>query len=151
MGTIFALTGVIAAITLMFSGALVDRFGAYIGADVAFVTLIIGGVVMGVTDSVIFFAIGALLFAVGEAFYGSAQGVLLIDFVENKYRGEILGVDRIFDNAFSALAMGGSGILMLMLSAQYTWLLFVLYLALAYICAFIYRRIHRLSPVLEHE
>lgn len=140
MGAVFAMTGVVAFLVFFFSGRVVDHFGAYIGVHIAFLSLIFGGVVMGFAPSVLFFVIGAFFFTIGEAFYGSSQGVLLIDYVENQYRGEVLGVDSILDRSFGALAMLASGGLLLLLNPQSVWLIFVALMLISYLMASGYRR-----------
>lgn len=139
MGAIFAMTGVVAFLVFFFSGRVVDFVGVYIGVHIAFASLILGGVLMGLAPGVYVFVVGAFFFTIGEAFYGSAQGVLLIDHVENRYRGEVLGVDSIFDRGFSALAMLMAGGLLLMVTPQIVWLVFVFLLLISYVTATLYR------------
>ncbi len=149
MGTIFAMTGVVAFAILLRSGKVVDRFGPYMAVHIAFTSGIVGGALMGVADGVWLFALGAFFFTVAEAFYGSAQGVLLIDHVDNRYRGEILGVDHILDSTLSAGAMLLSGALLLVFGAQFVWLIFVALLTLSYVAASWYRllRIREFSAI----
>lgn len=139
MGTIFAGTGVTAFLILMFSGKVVDRFGVFRGVHLGFSACIVGGFLMALTGSYVWFGVGAALFAVGEAFYGSAQAVLLTDNVSSKHRGELLGVDRILDNLFVTAAMLVSGFLIATHSAQTAWLIFMLILTAAYAIAHIYK------------
>ncbi|NBD74402.1 MFS transporter [Patescibacteria group bacterium] len=149
MGTIFAMTGVVAFLILLRSGKVVDRFGPYVAVHIAFTSGIVGGVLMGTADGVWLFALGAFFFTVAEAFYGSAQGVLLIDHVENRYRGEILGVDHIFDRVLGAGGMLLAGGLMVLLTPQDVWLLLVGALTVSYLGASWYRvfRLDRFTPV----
>lgn len=139
MGIIFAGTGVTAFIVLMFSGKVVDRWGVFRGVHLGFWACIIGGFLMALTGSYVWFGVGAALFAVGEAFYGSAQAVLLTDNVASKHRGELLGVDRILDNLFVTVAMLASGFLIAAASAQTAWLTFMLIFVAAYAVAHIYK------------
>lgn len=139
MGTIFAMTGVVAFLVFFFSGRVVDYLGVYAGVHIAFASLIFGGLLMGFAPGVFIFVIGAFFFTIGEAFYGSAQGVLLIDHVENRYRGEVLGVDSIFDRGFGALAMLGAGAMLLLVTPQTVWLIFVVLMIISYLAATQYR------------
>jgi AAHS family 3-hydroxyphenylpropionic acid transporter len=139
MGVIFAGTGVTAFFILLFSGKVVDSRGAILGVHIAFAALLLGGFMMAFTHSFVWFGIGAALFAVGEAFYGSAQTVLLVDNVANKHRGEILGVDRVFDSSFATIAMLLSGYLLSVWSPQSAWLFFMIILMCAYGGAQLYR------------
>lgn len=139
MGSVFAMTGVVAFFVFFFSGRVVDTFGVHLGIHIAFLSLIVGGLCMGIAPDVFTFAVGAFLFTIGEAFYGSAQGVLLIDYVDNHHRGEVLGVDSIFDRGFGALAMLLAGGLLLFIGPQWVWLVFVGLLGLSYLLASAYR------------
>ncbi len=142
MGVIFAATGVTAFFVLMFSGKIIDRKGVFYGIHLSWFALLSGGALMAATNSYLWFGVGAVLFAVGEAFYGSAQAVLLTDHVASKHRGELLGIDRIFDSAFITLAMLLSGALIGAWDAQRAWLLFMAVLAVAYLGASIYAARH---------
>jgi len=139
MGIIFAGTGVTAFFVLMFSGKFVDRYGPYPGVTLAFVAFFMGGFLMAFTGSYWWFGVGAALFAVGEAFWGSAQSLLLIDNVASQHRAEVLGVDMIFDSSFTTAGMLGAGALMAVWSAQEVWLVLMLVLLVAYILATIYK------------
>lgn len=139
MGVIFAGTGIAAFLVLLFSGKVVDTKGVQFGVHAAFSALLVGGFLMAFTGSFVWFGVGAALYAVGEAFYGSAQAVLLTDHVANKHRGEILGVDRVFDSGFATIAMLLSGYIASLWSAQISWLCFMAVLLCVYIGAQIYR------------
>jgi MFS transporter, DHA1 family, multidrug resistance protein len=140
MGAVFAMTGVVAFLVFFFSGRVVDRFGAYLGVHIAFISLIAGGVLMGFAPGVYTFIVGAFFFTIGEAFYGSSQGVLLIDYVENRHRGEVLGVDSVLDRSFGAISMLIAGGLLLLVSPQTVWLVFVFLMVISYFVATKYRR-----------
>ncbi|MCA9357311.1 MFS transporter [Candidatus Nomurabacteria bacterium] len=139
MGLIFAMTGVVAFLVFFFSGRVVDNFGVYTGINIAFVSLIVGGILMGFAPGVYTFIAGAFFFTIGEAFYGSAQGVLLIDHVENRYRGEVLGVDSVLDRGFGAVAMLMAGTFLLIISPQIVWMIFIVLMIVSYFVAIKYR------------
>jgi MFS family permease len=142
MGLIFAGTGVMAFLVLLFSGRVVDARGVHLGIHLAWASLVLGGFTMALTGSYVWFAIGALVFTIGEAFYGSAQAVLLTDNVARKHRAEILGVDRIFDSSFTTAAMLISGALLAIIGPQHTWFVFMVVLVLSYCIAMLYRANH---------
>ena len=117
-GSVMATQGVIAFFILIFSGKIQKKFGLYPLSFITLIILAISGNILGVTQNIILFWIFIAVYAVGEALYGPIQAVLLIDNIESEYRGEILGIDSIFDTIFATLGPFFAGILLKIINPQ---------------------------------
>lgn len=124
-GSIFATMGVVAFFILMFSGKLVDKIGPFKSAFISMTILGLSGIVLGLTHNIIFFWIAAAIFAIGEAINGPMQAVLLTNHVSNQHRGEILGLDAVFDRILNTIAPFFAGVLLTYITAQNILLIFI--------------------------
>ncbi|MBR9676544.1 MFS transporter [Candidatus Woesearchaeota archaeon] len=111
-GSVFATMGIVAFFMLLFVGKLVDKIGPFRSTTISFLFLGISGIALVLTDNIAVFWIGAAFFAIGEATHGPAQAVILTDHVESKVRGEILGLDALFDGTFNTISPFIAGILL---------------------------------------
>ena len=129
-----ATQGIVAFFVLIFSGKVQKKFGLYSLSFITLTILAISGNVLGLTQNLTVFWIFIALYAVGEALYGPIQAVLLIDNVESKYRGEILGLDSTFDTIFSTLGPFIAGVLLKMINPQEVLLIYtsIFWLALLF-------------------
>ena len=124
-GSIFATMGVVAFLLLLFIGRLVDKIGPFKSAFISMTILGLSGIVLGLTNNIIFFWIAAAIFAVGEAINGPMQAVLLTNHVNSAHRGEILGLDAVFDRTLNTIAPFFAGFLLNYVTAQTILLIFV--------------------------
>ena len=124
-GSIFATMGIVAFLLLLFIGRLVDKIGPFKSAFISMTILGLSGIVLGLTHNIIFFWIAAAIFAIGEAINGPMQAVLLTNHVSNDHRGEILGLDAVFDRTLTTIAPFFAGLLLNYITAQSILLIFV--------------------------
>jgi len=124
-GSIFATMGVVAFVLLMFVGKLVDKIGPFKSALIETSVLGLSGLMLGLTSSITIFWIAAAFFAVGEAINGPMQAVLLTNHIDSKHRGELLGLDAVFDRTLSTIAPFFAGFMLNYLTAQNILLVFV--------------------------
>jgi len=124
-GTVFASMGVIAFILLPFAGKIVDRINPFRALIMAMTFIAISGLVLSFTKSYIIFLIAAGVYTIGEVF-SMAQIVLLTDNIESKYRGEIMGLDSVFDNFFATLSPFFAGLLLMFFSPQNVLLFYII-------------------------
>ena len=124
-GSIFATMGVVAFLLLLFIGRLVDKIGPFKSAFVSMTILGLSGIVLGLTNNIVFFWIAAAIFAIGEAINGPMQAVLLTNHVSNNHRGEVLGLDSVFDRILNTIAPFFAGFLLNYISAQSILLIFI--------------------------
>lgn len=139
-GSIFATMGIVAFIMLMFIGRLVDKIGPFKSAFISMSILGLSGIILGITDNISLFWISAAIFAVGEALNGPMQAVLLTNNVENSNRGEILGLDAVFDKVLNTIAPFFAGFLLNYISAQNILLIFISFFWMSMLASlFVYR------------
>jgi len=83
----------------------------------------------------------AAIFAIGEALNGPYQAVLLTNYVNSKYRGEILGIDSVLDKLFQTIAPFLAGFLLHIMTPQKILLIFISFFWIALFCGyFIYNK-----------
>lgn len=123
-GSIMATQGIVAFCVLLFIGKIAQKVGILKSAFLTLVILAVSGNILGLTENINIFWIAAGFYALGEAFYGPVQAVLLTDYVDSKYRGEILGVDSAFDTVYNSLAPFIAGFFLVTMSAQNVLLLY---------------------------
>ncbi|PLX21512.1 hypothetical protein C0584_02490 [Candidatus Parcubacteria bacterium] len=125
-GSVFATMGIVAFLFMIPVGKMVDKVGSFRAYFVSGLILASSGLMLGFADGIGLFWIGAAIFAIGEAINGPAQAVLLTRFVETEHRGEIMGVDAIFDRTLNTISPFLAGMLLSVVSAQNILLVFVL-------------------------
>ncbi|NPA72976.1 MAG: MFS transporter, partial [Gammaproteobacteria bacterium] len=123
-GSIFATMGLVAFIFLLFIGRIVDKIGPFKSEFISIFILAISGIIISMSNNIITFWITAAIFAIGEAINGPAQAVLLTNYIENKYRGEILAIDTVFDKILNTAAPFIAGILLNYFTANKVYLIF---------------------------
>jgi len=139
-GSIFATMGIVAFVLLLFIGKLVDKIGPFKSTFISMTILGLSGFMLGVTNNIIIFWASAGIFAIGEALNGPSQAVLLTNYIENNYRGEILGLDSIFDKILNTLAPFFAGIMLNYITAQNILLIFICFFWLSiFYSTFIYK------------
>ncbi|MBT3355797.1 MFS transporter [bacterium] len=140
-GAIFATMGFVAFVALFFTGKFVDKVGPFkVGLVSAFV-LGSSGMFLATTDSLSMFWFFAAIFAIGEALNGPYQAVLLTNYVNSKYRGEILGIDSVLDKLFQTIAPFLAGFLLHIMTPQKILLIFISFFWIALFCGyFIYNK-----------
>ena len=136
-GSIFATMGIVAFIFLLFVGKVVDKIGPFKSAFISMTILGLSGIVLGLTNNITFFWIAAGIFAIGEAINGPMQAVLLTNHVKNSHRGEILGLDSVFDKILNTIAPFFAGILLNYITAQSILLIFIGFFWLSLICSIV--------------
>ena len=144
-GSIFATMGIVAFVLLPFVGKIVDRIGPFKSAFISMIILGLSGVILGLTNNIILFWIAAGIFAIGEAINGPMQAVLLTNHVENRHRGELLGLDAVFDKTLNTIAPLFAGFLLHYFTAQNILLIFVSFFWLSLFCSFLVYRIKILN------
>ena len=102
-GSIFASMGITAFIILLFIGRVIDRIGPFTSAFISMSILGTGGILIGTAEHASIFWLGAIITAIGEAINGPMEAVLLTRYVENQYRGEIIGFDTLTDTLLGML------------------------------------------------
>ncbi|MCK5300009.1 MAG: MFS transporter [Candidatus Aenigmarchaeota archaeon] len=139
-GSIFATMGIAAFFILLFSGKLVDRLGPFIPAQISMFILGLSGIFLAFTGNIYIFWLFAAIYAIGEAIHGPAQGVILTEHIESKYRGELLGLDAVFDNIFAMISPFAAGLLLNFWEPQSILLIYIslFWISLA-ICHIIYK------------
>jgi MFS family permease len=125
-GSVFATMGMVAFVVLLLVGKLVDKIGSFKSILISMIFLGSGGLVLVLTGNIIYFWIAAAVFAIGEAIYGPAQAVLLTNYVESEHRGEIMGLDAVFDRILNTIAPFLAGFFLNYISPQKVLLLFIL-------------------------
>ncbi|MEA3230048.1 MAG: MFS transporter, partial [archaeon] len=111
-GSVFATMGIVAFFILLVAGKFVDRTGPFISAMISLIILGTCGLFLVFTQNIHIFWLFAALYAVGEALNGPAQGVLLTENIESKYRGEVLGLDAVFDSSLAMISPFIAGVLL---------------------------------------
>jgi len=130
-GSIFGSMGLVAFIILLFGGKLTDRFGSFVMIRSAVVILGLSGMVLAATGHVGVFWIAALCYAVGEALFGPAHGILFTDNVDSRNRGEVLGADTMLGTILATASPFIAGALLLHWSAQTVLALYVSFFFIA--------------------
>lgn len=130
-GSVFASMGLTAFFVLLGIGFFVDKVGEIRSVGFAIFLMLVSGIVLIFTQNLVLFWIFACVFAVGEATYGPGQATIFTKYVENKYRGEIVGVDHVFDRTLNSLSPFVAGIMLSFFSAQIVLSFFVSFLAVA--------------------
>ncbi|MFC1663082.1 MFS transporter [Patescibacteria group bacterium] len=126
-GSVFATMGIVAFLILPWAGRFVDRSKSlYKPALLSFLFLGVFGLVLSFTESIFIFWVAAGLYAIGESLYGPMQAVLLTDYVESKYRGEIMGFDAVFDKLIGTVSPFIAGFLLMLLTAQQVLFIYIL-------------------------
>ena len=136
-GSIFATMGIVAFVLLLFIGRLIDKIGPFKSAFISMTILGSSGLILGLTNNIFLFWIAAGIFALGEAINGPMQAVLLTNHVENNYRGELLGLDAVFDKALNTIAPFFAGFLLHYFTAQNILLIFISFFWLSIFCSFL--------------
>ncbi|OGK15631.1 hypothetical protein A3H80_02050 [Candidatus Roizmanbacteria bacterium RIFCSPLOWO2_02_FULL_37_19] len=124
-GLIMGTQGVVAFFVLLFIGKVALKIGTYKFAFITLFMLVLSGTILTQTQFIEVFWIAAGLYALGEAMYGPVQSVLIIDNVESKHRGEILGIDAVFDRVYATLAPFFAGLMLTVWSPQKVLLIFI--------------------------
>ncbi|MEA2003858.1 MAG: MFS transporter [archaeon] len=122
-GSIFATMGIVAIFALPLAGSYVDKKGYRKGLYIAYAILGISTFFLAFSNSLTLFWFFAALLAVGEAWHGSAKGVLEVENIENKYRGEIFGFSWAYSSLIGAISTLFAGFMLLYLDI-FTVLLF---------------------------
>jgi MFS family permease len=139
-GAVFATMGIMAFLLLPFVGKLVDKIGVFPAALLGLVLLGGSGIVLALTGSIALFWGAAVVFATGEALNGPAQAVLLTDNIKSNMRGELLGLDAVFDNTFGTLSPFIAGLLLNILSPQKVLLIYIIIIWVAFlVCSWLYK------------
>ncbi len=125
-GSIFATMGVITFFALPFTGKFVDRKGFFNGAIISLLLFGSSGLVIVFSREIIIIWIAAAIYAMGEAFNGPTQAIILTKNVESKYRGEILGVDAVLDRIIQTVSPFFAGILLVSLLPQTVLFIYVI-------------------------
>lgn len=133
-GSIFGTMGIVASFILLFSGKLTDRFGSFTMIRWAVFILGMSGILLATTQHITIFWIAAACYAIGEALFGPAHGILLTDHVDSSSRGEVLGADAMLGTILGTASPFLAGALLLHWSPQavlsfYVSLFFVALLA----------------------
>ncbi|GEM_PF-695016 len=140
-GSIFATMGVVAFISLFFTGKFVDKVGPFKSGLYSALILGLSGLFLATTTNLTLFWIAAGFFAIGEALNGPYQAVLLTKYVTKKYRGEIMGLDSVLDKILQTIAPFLAGFLLHSFTPQKILLVFIILFWLALIAAsYIYNK-----------
>lgn len=135
-GSIFATMGVVAFFALFFTGRFVDKIGPFKAGLLSVLILGTSGFFLATTNNVIVFWIFAAIFAIGEALNGPYQAVLLTNYVNSNYRGEILGIDAVLDKILQTIAPFLAGFLLNFMCPQKILLIFIILFQVALLAAF---------------
>ncbi len=125
-GSIFATMGLAAFFVLPFVGKFVDKKGFFKGAVISGLFLGCSGLVIVFSKDLTIIWIAAAIYAIGEAFSGPTQAVLLTENVESKYRGEILGLDAVLDSTIQTISPFFAGLLLTFMEPQAVLFLYVM-------------------------
>ena len=117
-GSVFAVMGVTAAFVLPYAGRFIDKKGYLKGAFVAYIVLGFASIGLALSTQVWMFFLFSAFVAVGEAFNGPVRGVIEIDNIENKFRGEIIGFYTAWESTIGALSPLFVGILLGFIGAK---------------------------------
>lgn len=123
-GSIFATVGVIAFVLLPFAGKIVDHFGPFRISLFQFALLGVTGTLMALTGELALFWILAGIYTIGEVL-NLAQSVIIVEYVPNGIRGEVLGLDAVMDRILNTIAPFFAGFLLLVFSASTVLLIFM--------------------------
>ena len=132
-GSIFATMGVVAFMVLLFIGKVVDKIGPFIGSNIALLILSVTGFFLAFASNVYIFWVAAGIYAIGEALSGPSKAVMLTDNIESKYRGEILGVDSLFNKIFNTVSPFMAGLMLSIWEAQEVLLVYVIINLIAFL------------------
>lgn len=126
-GSIFATMGVVAFFSLFFAGKFTDKIGPFKGGFISVFFQGSAGLVLALTGDITIFWIGAAIYAIGEAFNGPYQAIILTKYVDSNHRGEILGFDLVIDKTLQTFAPFLAGFLLHLLSPQKILFIFILF------------------------
>lgn len=140
-GSIFAAMGVTAFISLLFVGKIVDKIGPFKSTTIALLLLGISGLFLSFSNSLEYFYLFAGFFAIGEAIYGPTKAVLLTNYIENKNRGEIMGLNSVFESIIDSIGPLFAGI---MLHYLYPKQILLIFISVFWISIFISSAFYRL-------
>ncbi len=112
-GSIFATMGIVAIFALPLAGSYVDKKGYRKGLYISYAILGISTFFLAFSNSLALFWFFAALLAVGEAWHGPARGVLEVENIENRYRGEIFGFFWAYGSLIGAISTLFAGFMLL--------------------------------------
>lgn len=145
-GSVFATMGLIAFFLLPITGHVADRIGPYYLSFFSIAVLAVTGIGMAFSPDLYWFWIFAGLYTIGEV-TNMGHSLILMEQVPSSMRGEVLGLDAIMDRTLNTIAPFIAGFLLLTLSAQQVFLIFMslFVITLALTVSYYLLRIHSFS------